>query len=697
MNTTMYKIRYSVGLKTLAVFLFVISLAVSVLSAMGIFVMFSESVYIDGGRSFTASLWESTLHSKAAAAADHVYTQYKYSMDRNEKEEDIAQLLQGFQNTYSASKTNMLFSIEYQGEEIFSNGSGSGIYAETAFDYWFYWSNRETTIKTFNTEREMEAYILAHSSQWNSYIPEIIYEEDDIDYVTPVFQLTYETFVDTEESVQVTAWVDDIQVMDIFYWVRYFSDALTSGLPWGLIVLEIVSLIICTAALVFLLCGAGHRSDTDGVVLERTNRIPLDLYAAGIILGWILLGFFIADVTYDGLYDIGTLILFGFSCICIILLTLALTLSVAARLKAGGVIKNTVLYRFSSVLWRILRRGANRISYICKGLPLVWKAGLIYGGLSLIELIFLSSTGAGYLLLAWCVEKLILTPLLALALINMKHLKKGAEEIADGNLNYQVKLPDLIGDFRRHGQTLNRIGDGMQVALEQKMQSERLKTELITNVSHDIKTPLTSIINYVDLLKKEGMDSPNASQYLEVLERQSARLKKLTEDLVEASKASSGAINVVKAPTNVQVLLEQTVGEFEERLEKNGIQVVLSPCESQSLILADGRLLWRVFDNLMNNICKYALSGTRVYLNMENTGDAIRIVFKNISAYPLNISGEELMERFVRGDRSRNTEGSGLGLSIARSLLELQGGTLEIQIDGDLFKSVITIPTAETK
>ena len=225
--------------------------------------------------------------------------------------------------------------------------------------------------------------------------------------------------------------------------------------------------------------------------------------------------------------------------------------------------------------------------------------------------------------------------------------------------------------------------------------SEIAFKKMLSNISHDIKTPLTSIINYVDLLKKEGMDSPNASQYLEVLERQSARLKKLTEDLVEASKASSGAINVVKAPTNVQVLLEQTVGQFEERLEKNGIQVVLSPCESQSLILADGRLLWRVFDNLMNNICKYALSGTRVYLNMENTGDAICIVFYFISAYPLNISGEELMERFVRGDRSRNTEGSGLGLSIAKSLTELMQGSFELVVDGDLFKVLVSFPAME--
>ncbi len=695
MNTTTYKIRYSVGLKILAVFLFVISLAAAVLSAVGVFVMLSENVYIDGGRSFIDSLWENTLRSQAENATDYVYTHYKYAMERDETGEVAAQILQDFQDTYSDNETNMLFSIESQGEEIFSNGSGDGIYAETSFDYWFYWSETETFTKTFDTEGEMYAYISSNESQWSDSSVEILYEEAATDSVYPIFQLTYEIPIEIDESVQVTAWVDSIQVMDAFYWVQYLSNML-SGTQWGLLVLGIVSLVVCTVSLVFLLCGAGHRADTDGVVLERTNRIPLNLYTAGIVLSWVLLGLFI-DSARCGSYSIINIILIGLACICIVLLALALTLSIAARVKVGGIWKNTILYRISSVLGRFLRRGAHRIAYICGGLPLVWKAGLIYVGLSLTELIFLGNAGVGYLLLAWCVEKLILTPLLALALVNMKHLKKGAEEIADGNLDYQVKLPDLIGDFRRHGETLNRIGDGMQVALEQKMQSERLKTELITNVSHDIKTPLTSIINYVDLLKKEGVDSPHAAEYLEVLERQSARLKKLTEDLVEASKASSSAINVVKVPTNVQVLLEQTVGEFEERLEQNGIQVVLSPCESQSLILADGRLLWRVFDNLMNNICKYALSGTRVYLNMENTGDTIRIIFKNISAYPLNIPGDELMERFVRGDRSRNTEGSGLGLSIASSLMELQGGKLELEIDGDLFKSIITIPTAQTE
>lgn len=222
------------------------------------------------------------------------------------------------------------------------------------------------------------------------------------------------------------------------------------------------------------------------------------------------------------------------------------------------------------------------------------------------------------------------------------------------------------------------------------MKSERFKTELITNVSHDIKTPLTSIINYVDLIKKENPENENIKNYIEVLDRQSGRLKKLIEDLVEASKASTGSLAVNLAESDVSVLLSQTVGEFDERLKAAGLTAVLGLPEKPVLIMADGRHLWRVFDNLMNNICKYSQKGTRVYLDVAESSGTVTVIFKNISAYELNISGEELTERFVRGDRSRNTEGSGLGLSIARSLTELQDGTLDIDIDGDLFKVTLT-------
>ena len=227
------------------------------------------------------------------------------------------------------------------------------------------------------------------------------------------------------------------------------------------------------------------------------------------------------------------------------------------------------------------------------------------------------------------------------------------------------------------------------------MKSEHFRTELITNVSHDIKTPLTSIINYVDLLEKEEIDNEKAREYLEVLSRQSARLKKLIEDLMEASKASTGNVAVNWERCQLNVLLDQCAGEYAEKLKAAQLELVVTKPAEPVVILADGRHMWRVFDNLLNNICKYALAGTRVYLNLEQAKGKAVVTFRNISASQLNISGDELMERFVRGDSSRSTEGSGLGLSIARSLVQLQKGQLALTVDGDLFKVTLQFNIAE--
>ena len=280
----------------------------------------------------------------------------------------------------------------------------------------------------------------------------------------------------------------------------------------------------------------------------------------------------------------------------------------------------------------------------------------------------------------------------------LRQLQQGGEKLAEGDFSHPVTLSrGALPELKRHAENLNSVQAGIQRAVEEKMKSERLKTQLITNVSHDIKTPLTSIVSYVDLLKKEEMPSDAAREYLAVLDRQSQRLRKLTEDLVEASKASTGNIPVSPAPTDLNVLLSQVCGEYQQRLEDQVLEPVLALCQPGPVAMADGRLLWRVLDNLMSNICKYALPGTRVYLSTEAGEDGVRMVVKNISRYPLNISADELTERFVRGDSSRSTEGSGLGLSIATSLTAIQGGDFRLTIDGDLFKVTLTLPRAEQK
>ena len=321
-------------------------------------------------------------------------------------------------------------------------------------------------------------------------------------------------------------------------------------------------------------------------------------------------------------------------------------------------------------------------------IPLVWETTLIVAGVSLAILFLMICVweDKGDLLLLWMISTLIVDMAVIACAVILKKLQKGGEALANGDLTYQVDTEKMFGDFKKHGESLNNIAKGMNLAVEQRMRSERMKTELITNVSHDIKTPLTSIINYTDLISKEPCENEKINEYSQVLLRQSERLKRLIEDLVEASKASTGNLEVTLMPCDANIFLTQAVGEYEEKLSKKDLQLITSYCETPVQVVADGRRLWRVFDNLMNNVCKYAQGGTRVYLSLEKQGDEAVITLKNTSYAPLNVSPEELMERFVRGDSSRTTEGNGLGLSIAKSLTELQNGRLNLSIDGDLFK-----------
>lgn len=273
-----------------------------------------------------------------------------------------------------------------------------------------------------------------------------------------------------------------------------------------------------------------------------------------------------------------------------------------------------------------------------------------------------------------------------------RKIQRAVQELSDGNLTYKVNTAHMGSFWKNIGIQLNHIGDGMVNAVEERMKSERMKTELITNVSHDLKTPLTSIISYVQLLNDDSLAPAVKKEYLEILDRQSAKLKKLTEDVVEASKAASGVLAVNTEKLNAGELLEQSVGEFEARMRAAGLEPVVQLLDAPVYLAADSTFLGRVLENLLTNIVKYAQQGTRVYFDLLLKGDFVILSAKNISREQLNISADELMERFVRGDSSRHSEGSGLGLSIARSLTELMGGRLNIVLDGDLFKAEIVFP-----
>ena len=481
------------------------------------------------------------------------------------------------------------------------------------------------------------------------------------------------------------------RVADLAYALRHWIYAIIAA-----------AALLVAVCFVFLLCAAGHRPGVEGVRPGWGTKIPLDLLTAAValVLFWGIQ--MVVEANFGGIgvvlvVVLGPAILAGvFTGWC---------MSLALRVKLGGWWRNTVIYVALRWAWKVLKklggglRAAGRgLAGLLGGVPLVGKTVLIFLGLCVLEgLGILVSLGFfwswGVLAFLWVLEKILLfLAVLAVALMCRK-LLLGGRALAAGDLAYQVDTSRMVLDFKSHGEDLNHIAQGMAAAVDQRMRSERMKTELITNVSHDIKTPLTSIINYADLIGKEPRDSEKIPEYAAVLTRQSERLKRLIEDLVEASKASTGNLEVDLAPCQPGVLLTQAAGEYEQKLKDAGLDLVTRQPEAPVTILADGRRLWRVFDNLMNNICKYAQRGTRVYLTLEERDGQAVISFKNTSRAPLDIPAEELLERFVRGDAARGGEGNGLGLSIAKSLTELQKGTLDLTVDGDLFKVVLRFGT----
>ena len=470
---------------------------------------------------------------------------------------------------------------------------------------------------------------------------------------------------------------DPLSAHDRAYHTLQWVNRLIAGRVW-LIVLAVFLLGVCLFLFIFLLCSMGHKDGVDGIYQCWLNKIPLDLFLALLALLLLAWASFLGDIWYiDFWYYI--LLAFGTA-----VLALTLLLSVAGRAKAPGFFKNTLIYKVFAWIFRGLGR-----------IPMVWRTALVWGALCLAELFFTFMLGWNeeqYAVL-WLLSRGVLTIVILYLASSLRLLQKEGQAIADGQTDYKGKpIPRWLPALKKHEENLQSIQLGIQKAVDEQTRAERMKTELITNVSHDIKTPLTSIVNYVDLLEKEDIQPEKAKEYVDVLNRQAARLKKLTEDLVEASKASSGSLPVHLAPTDVNVLLSQLAGDYLEKLEAAQLEPIFRPAPSQPVIQADGQLLSRVLGNLFSNICKYAMPGTRVYFESAADEKTVSITFKNISKYELNIPAEELMARFVRGDRSRHTEGSGLGLSIAQSLTELQGGTFCIEIDGDLFKAVVTFP-----
>ena len=491
------------------------------------------------------------------------------------------------------------------------------------------------------------------------------------------------------------ALIGDSSAVNFYTFTRAIVDK-TYGLKYWIYVIVFLLALVVIASFVALMWAAGRRNEDDLIHPGPLYRVPFD----------VLLGVFIGALVFWALlmdsFHYDDIVLIALACsglVLMVCLLVGLAMSLAVRIKERNLIKGSLIYIILRQVLRLLKflgRGIlQALKAIASGIakiPLVWKTVLAIAIVCIYELIFFSVRHMWGP--AWIVEKILMIPAVIYIALMLRTLQKGGLALASGNLANTIDTKRMILDFKKHGENLNSVGKGMTLAVNEQLKSERMKTELITNVSHDIKTPLTSIINYADLISKEETENETIHEYTDVLLRQSERLKRLIDDLVEASKASTGNLDVSLFPCDAATFVNQATGEYQDKLRESNLALITSVPAEEIRILADGRRMWRIFDNLMNNICKYAQPNTRVYLSLEEQGGNAVFTFKNTSKEQLNISEEELMERFTRGDSSRNTDGNGLGLSIAKSMAALQNGDLKLSIDGDLFKAILTFPKA---
>ncbi len=480
------------------------------------------------------------------------------------------------------------------------------------------------------------------------------------------------------------------KLVDIAYELRY-----------AVYVIAVISLLLGVLSFVGLMGVSGRHPGSEEIFPGPLNKVPFDILAIVCIGAAVLPLLGMEDYFNFAYNDAFVIVLFAAVLLLDLCLLLGLCMSASCRIKQKKFFENTAIgsclkfiWKGLAWLWKELKKFCAFVLATIRNIPIVWKTVLAAAVFLFIDLCIMMSgyhTSYGLVFIDFIVKFALAVAAIWFA-VALKKLKKGGEALAAGDLSYHVDTKGMVWDLKKHGENLNNIAGGMAIAVEDRLKSERMKTELITNVSHDIKTPLTSIINYADLISKEPCDNEKITEYSEVLTRQSEKLKRLIDDLVEASKASTGNLEVMLAPCNASVFLEQADGEYDEKLKAAGLELITKVPEKELRIMADGRRMQRIFDNLMNNICKYAQEGTRVYLSLEESDGNAVISFKNTSRDPLDMSEEELMERFTRGDSSRTTEGNGLGLSIAKSMAELQGGSLKLSIDGDLFKAILSFP-----
>lgn len=465
--------------------------------------------------------------------------------------------------------------------------------------------------------------------------------------------------------------------------------------PWLVPVMagSVLALILALAGVVLMTIGAGRNNEDKKVHLNFFDRCYTEIVAVVVFMIWLMGTSVIVQAMDDEeMRMVWKAIGFGTLGLWFGIWFLAGWLSLVRRIKARSLWRDSLLRHILLLVRKCFSKCSDLLVFLGGNMISRVKIILLFGIFIFLQFMFTGMTVEGgsalSLLLMIVMDCAVLYYLIKKAW-GREQIIAGLKKITDGDLQYKIPTEKLSGEQEMVADYINHIGEGLDAAVENSLKNERMKTELITNVSHDIKTPLTSIINYVDLLKRENPEDPKIRGYLEVLGNKAQRLKVLTEDVVEASKASTGNIALEMTDLNFIELVHQVIGEFEEKFEERNLKMVVHFDEEEAIICADGRRLWRVLENVFGNVSKYAMENTRVYVDVKVDRPNVQLSLKNISAQPLNISADELTERFIRGDVSRNTEGSGLGLSIAKDLVQLQGGEFRLYLDGDLFKVTI--------
>ncbi|XCP85212.1 HAMP domain-containing sensor histidine kinase [Roseburia hominis] len=592
--------------------------------------------------------------------------------------------------------------------EVWSEGNTNFTYLIVDLESKTIYTNREAYQNFDSWKANVES--ITESGKYTVVTPKLA----DFKTNTGMSATTWKTIdgnLSSENHICVFAVDTKYPIQDSFYqeYQQYNRYTSLSSVVAVTMILGGIGFVVC---LIWLTVIAGRNNREEGISLMFVDRIKTEIFLA--IAGGVLVLALIASVamvkevvsvfdvqsmssylTYGESIAYSTLAMtVGITPYKLLFLTMAAVLDCAAGLFLWLGMARRIKAR---TLWEnsLLKVLAEFTKLIFSHMNLIWKTVLAFGGFVLCQLLVILWYSSSYymeggfvFLLIFFVD-LIMFVYLTYSAIGRERIKRGVETIAGGQVDFQIPLEGLKGEQLKVAQAINQIGDGLENAVEQSMKNERMKTDLITNVSHDIKTPLTSIINYVELLKRENFEDPKVQNYLKVLEEKSQRLKTLTEDVVEASKVSSGNIKLEMMNLNLVELINQTCAELEEKFEARNLTLLVKVPDEPVIINADGRRMWRVLANIFNNAAKYAMQGTRVYADLKRTGDEVGFTLKNISEQALNITADELTERFIRGDMSRSTEGSGLGLSIAKNLMELQGGSFELYLDGDLFKVVV--------